>query len=176
MKKIKNIKVVLMVFAAITLVGVVAVLLPNPSKPSNTLIYTDTDYGFSFSYPENYKPRAFSDLEDTKTILIENSDTNQGAQVFVSPFDEDIVLTPERIKKEVPDLVVLEPQNRSLGGVTGVVFRSTNALNTESKELWMVHKNNLYQISLPAQAGVPVAQQTSPELFDTIVTTWHWNE
>ena len=70
----------------------------------------------------------------------------------------------------MPELVVLESKDLSVGEAKGVSFRSTNALDTESREFWFVHKNNLYQIS------APVNPQTSPELFDAIIKTWKWNE
>lgn len=167
MKKIKNTKVVLVVLAIMVLLGGVVMFRPKTPAVSDTQTYTDTDYGFSFTYPREHETRPFSDLEDTKTILVENHQTKQGLQVFISSFDEDIVLTPDRIKKEMPDLVVLEPQNRSLGGVTGVVFRSTNALDVESYEFWIVHGGKLYQVS------APIANKS---LFEEMITTWHWNE
>jgi hypothetical protein len=175
MKRIKNLKVILLMIMTLALLGGVVVFLNKPLAAPSAQIYTDTDYGFSFAPLQGYTASSFSDIEDTKTILVRGSDQQTVTQIFVSAFDEDITLTLERIKEEMPELVILEPQNISLGGVTGVTFRSTNALDTESRELWIVYMNNLYQISLPVQAGVPVAQQISPQLFDSIITTWHWN-
>lgn len=169
MKKIKNLKVIIGVLAVTAIIGVaIAFWSKSPQAPAIPT-YTDTDYGFSFAYPEGYAASAFSDLEDTKTILLGGSIAKSGAQVFVSLFDEDITLTVERIKEEMPDLSMFEPQNLSVDGVTGVVFRSTNALDTESRELWFVYNGNLYQIS------VPVTTQTQPELFDAIIKTWKWS-
>lgn len=167
MKKIKNIKIIVSVLVVLVALYGAAMFWQRSSKASDSMAYTDTDYHFSFLYPRVYHARSFSDLEDTKTVLVEDQDIKQGLQVFVSPFDEDITLTTERIKKEMPDLVVLEPQNISMDGVTGVAFRSTNALSTESSELWFVHNGNLYQVSAPV---------TSKDLFDAIITKWKWNE
>lgn len=167
MKKIKNIKVVLGVFLAVAVLGTASVFwLKSPQVPE-TQTYTDIDYGFLFTYPRGYEARSFSDLEDTKTILVENHQTKQGVQVFVSAFDEDIILTPERIKQEMSDLVILEPKNLLAGDVTGVSFRSTNALDTESYEMWFIHNGRLYQISAPI---------VNKSLFKEMITTWHWNE
>ena len=170
MKKIKNLKVVVGVLAAAAVVGGAVAFWPKSSQAPKTPTYTDTDYGFSFSYPEGYTASAFSDLEGTKTILLGSEASKSGAQVFISLFDEDIVLTVERIKEEMPELVVLEPQNISVDGATGVVFRSTNALDTESRELWFIYTGNLYQISIPTTI------QTRPELFDAIIKTWKWSK
>lgn len=166
----KNPKIIIgfLVVTALIIGGVVAFWQRSPQVPAIPT-YNDTDYGFSFSYPEGYTASAFSDLEDTKTILLGGSTAKLGAQVFVSSFDEDIMLTVERIKDEMPDLVVLEPQNISLNGVSGVSFRSTNALDTESREGWFVHMGSLYQIS------VPTTSQTSRILFDAIITSWRWS-
>lgn len=166
MKKIKNKKIVFVTLTILVLAGGVMFFRPNAPAAPTTQTYADTDYSFSFSYPHEYQARSFSDLEDTKTILVENHQTKQGVQVFVSAFDEDITLTPERIKKEMPDLVVLEPKNLLVGGVTGISFRSTNALSTESRELWFVYAGNLYQISAPI---------ANKDLFDAIITKWQWS-
>lgn len=167
MKKIKNKKIVIGVLVGITLISGGVAFWPKLPQTPKTPTYTDIDYNFSFSYPGTYTASAFSDIEDTKTILLGSFASKSGAQVFISPFDEDIVLTTERIKKEMPDLVVLEPKSIPLGGITGVSFRSTNTLNTESYELWLVYRGKLYQVSAPV---------VNKDLFDAIITKWQWHE
>ncbi|HAT68844.1 MAG TPA: hypothetical protein DCS20_04505 [Candidatus Yonathbacteria bacterium] len=170
MKKIKNLKVVVGLLVAVAVVSGAVVFWPKSSQVFEIPTYTDTDYGFSFSAPQGYSASSFSDVEDTKTILLGSDTDRSSLQVFVSAFDEDIVLTVERINQEMPDLVVLDPQKVSAGEAEGVSFGSTNALDTESREVWFVYKGNLYQIS------APINKQTSPELFDAIIKTWKWNE
>lgn len=165
MKKIKNKKIVFIALAVLVLVGGVMIFQTKAPIVPNTQTYTDADYGFSFSYPREYQAKSFSDIEDTKTVLVQSGDVKQGVQVFVSAFDEDITLTHERIKKEMPDLVILEPKNLPVDGVTGISFKSTNAFDTESYEMWLVRKGKFYQVSAPI---------VNKNLFDAIITTWKW--
>jgi len=167
MEKIKKYKILFAVLVVAAVTGGAIVLWSKPSAVSSAQTYSDTDYGFSFSYPQGYTASAFSDIENTKTILLGNTTSKSALQVFVSPFDENISLTLERIKEEMPDLAVLEPKSILLDEVTGVSFRSTNALDAESYELWLIHRGNLYQISAPV---------ISKAVFDDILTTWEWNE
>ena len=144
-------------------------------------IYEDTDYGFSFFYPENFSIGAFADEEGTKTILVQNAEKNTGVQIFISAFDENITLTPERIKKDVPDIAMSDVKSISVGqeqrsdlGVpalrsdldaNAVSFNSNNSTG-QSREVWFVYKSNLYQISAPIAAS---------GILDTIITIWHFN-
>ena len=134
-------------------------------------IYEDTDYGFSFFYPENFSVGAFSDEEGTKTILVQNAEEGVGVQIFISAFDEDIVLNADRIKKELPDIAMSDVKNIVLGGlaskydVQAVSFKTGTAGADESREVWLVAKGNLYQISIPIQ---------SEKLISDIITTWQW--
>ena len=127
-------------------------------------IYEDTDYGFSFFYPENFSIGAFADEEGTKTILVQNAEKTAGIQIFISAFDENITLTPERIKKDVLDIAMSEIKNIPLGNMQAVSFASNNS-SGQSREVWFVYKNDLYQITIPI-VGV---------LLDGIITTWQWS-
>ena len=148
--------------------------------PAGSKIYEDTDYGFSFFYPENFSIGAFSDAENTKTILVQNAEKTAGIQIFISAFDEDIALTAERIKKDVPDIAMSDVKNISIGQeqrsdlsvpalrsdlVTAVSFNSNNS-SGQSREVWFVYKSNLYQMSAPIAAS---------GILDTIITIWHFN-
>ena len=149
--------------------------------PAGSKIYEDTDYGFSFFYPENFSVGAFSDAENTKTILVQNAENTAGIQIFISAFDENITLTPERIKKDVPDIAMSDVKSISVGqeqrsdlGVpalrsdldaNAVSFNSNNSTG-QSREVWFVYKSNLYQMSAPIAAS---------GILDTIITIWHFN-
>jgi len=144
-------------------------------------VYSDTNYGFSFFYPENFSIGAFADEEGTKTILVQNAEKTAGIQIFISAFDENITLTPERIKKDVPDIAMSDVKSISVGqeqrsdlGVpalrsdldaNAVSFNSNNSTG-QSREVWFVYKSNLYQMSAPIAAS---------GILDTIITIWHFN-
>jgi hypothetical protein len=111
-------------------------------------IYESTIARLKFEYPENYSVGEFDEAKG-RTILIQDADENTGMQILVSDFDEpNLQLTPERIKQDIPDLNIENPQELKIDGkVTGILFASNNAISQESVELWFVYRDKLYQIS-----------------------------
>ena len=163
--------------------------------PAGSKIYEDTDYGFSFFYPENFSVGAFSDAENTKTILVQNAENTAGIQIFISAFDENITLTPERIKKDVPDIAMSDVQTVSIGQsspersdlkagtprsdlVTAVSFKTGNAGADKSREVWFVYKSDLYQISAPQLTSPDLGdlKRSGEVLLDGIINTWKWSD
>lgn len=138
---------------------------PSRGAPAGSNAYEDTDYGFSFFYPENFTVGAFSDEENTKTILVQDVEKNIGVQIYISPFDESIALTPERIREDLPDITMNNTQIIKVGGAQAVSFQITNSGIGESREVWLVRTMNLYQLS------TPVAHK---KILDGIINTWEW--
>lgn len=125
--------------------------------------YVHVDNSFSFSYPEGFIPKLQSDGEDGEVVVIENGEL--GIQITVVPFDEDIVLTPERIRQDLPDLVMERTEIVSVAGVQAVAFQSTNASTAQSNEVWFVYRGNLYLVSAP---------RGSEALVSGIIKTWQF--
>ena len=163
--------------------------------PAGRKIYEDTDYGFSFFYPENFSIGAFSDAENTKTILVQNAEKTAGIQIYISSFGEDITLTPQRIKKDVPDIAMSDVQTVSIGQsspersdlkagtprsdlVTAVSFKTGNAGADKSREVWFVYKSDLYQISAPQLTSPDLGdlKRSGEVLLDGIINTWKWSD
>src|SRR3990167_11260982 len=44
-------------------------------------IYSDNDYSFSFKYPQDFSIGAFSDAENTKTILVQNAEDRKSTRL-----------------------------------------------------------------------------------------------
>lgn len=137
---------------------------PSRQAPRGSKVYSDTEFHFSFFYPERISAGFFSDAEKTKTILIQEDNTKNGIQVYISSFGEDIELNSERIKKDVPDIVMNDVKTTSVGGARAVFFRSKNS-SGDTREVWFVHKSNLYQIS---------ASLDEENILNDILTTWQW--
>ena len=132
--------------------------------------YTHTILGFSFLYSKGYTISSFGNYFDSvgETILVQKAGGSEGLQFLITPFDEDISLTAKRIKKDLPNLSVIDSKEIQIGQggnkVQAVVFSSNNNLSTgKSVEGWFVYRKNLYQISGP---------ENSKDLFDTIISTW----
>ncbi|OHA83139.1 MAG: hypothetical protein A2408_01525 [Candidatus Yonathbacteria bacterium RIFOXYC1_FULL_52_10] len=125
--------------------------------------YVHTDKSFSFLYPEGFTPKLQSDGEDGEVVVLEDGEI--GVQIAAIPFDEDIALTPERIKQDLPDLITERTEIVSVGGAQAVAFKSTNASTASSNEVWFVHAGKLYLVSAPSG---------SEALVSGIIKTWEF--
>lgn len=120
--------------------------------------FTHALLGFSFEYPTQFSISSFGSAYDDsgETVLLQGGGGEKGLQVLITPFDEDIVLTEERIHRDIPDLVMSDVSTRILGTgaktIQTIVFTSTNSLMGKSKEAWFVRDGRLYQISAPYSA------------------------
>lgn len=130
------------------------VTIPVIAISDLTQTYTDDTYHLSFKYPEGYAVTSFPDPQDgnANVIVIQNSSTTVGFQMRVAPIDEEIsVLTVERIRQDLPDLIINNPQDVILGDGAaagkGVAFTSDDpAFGGASREVWFIFNHNLYQI------------------------------
>ncbi len=132
--------------------------------------YSHKVLGFSFEYSKDYSISSFGNYFDSngETVLLQKEKGVQGLQILITPFDENIDLTVQKIKKDLPSLSMSEEKEVKIGGgntsIQAVVFRSGNNLSVgKSIEAWFVYNKNLYQIS---------STEESEELFDIIIKTW----
>ena len=144
------------------------------SEDGENNIYTDSQYKFSFEYPKDFTATKFQEGEDGNTILVQSSALNQrsnqrsisGFQIFISPFDEPGPLTKERVKQDLPDLIINNPEQRVLkNGAVALVFFSEESSIGETREIWFVHNGYLYQISTYKELDSLVAK---------IISTWRF--
>ncbi len=113
--------------------------------------YTDSDYGFSFQYPENYEVNPLVSA-DGRTILTAGQKGNLGFgfQVIITPFDEPAShITAARIAHDIPGMEVKDPTPFSIGtAAQGLSFQSTEDTGP-TREIWFVAGGNLYQVTAP---------------------------
>ena len=123
--------------------------------------YVNEEYRFSFVVP-----RGFVVWEAENIVVIEDGSGN-GVQIVITPLSENIsVLTEERIKADITDLVVYQSKPVEIGGHTGLAFKSDNsAFDGASYEIWFVFESQLYQIS--------TYKHLEP-LTQTMVSTWEF--
>lgn len=115
-------------------------------------VYSNTTYGFSFTYPEGFQIGSFQEGTDGEVILIQSPEGREGFQIYVAPFDESGPITPERIKRDLPSLKIDEPQRVVIGGggLEALIFRGESEEFGESREVWFVWSGNLYQVTTHA--------------------------
>lgn len=115
--------------------------------------YLDSIAGFSFKYPKEYTIKEISDADTSggRTLLFSKGKEAASVQFVVSDFDEDIVLTVDRIEQDVPDLTMNDPQVINIGSITkGVKFGSDSGVS-----VWFVYKHHLFQAAtLSAESDV----------------------
>jgi hypothetical protein len=121
-----------------------------PAEMSKT--YTDPEYNFSFKYPDafsiNVIPNDMPDQEG-KLLVVQNS-AGQGFQMSIRPTDGEVThLTAERIRQDLPDISINQPQEVIVGeSGKGIAFLSDNETFVGgSREVWFIYNNNFYQIS-----------------------------
>lgn len=115
----------------------------------NPKTFTHDKRRFSFQYPQNFRVGRF-DQGDTEIIVVQNPNKQVGFQVSIRPIDEQIAMTKKRIKQDLPDLQVRQPQPVQLGANAGqgLAFYSDNeAFGGNSREVWFTFSDHLYQIS-----------------------------
>lgn len=147
--------------------------------PPLTKKYENATYGFSLSIPEDFSIRE-SGIPDTNTpstneshtIVFENSKkagSNEGIQIVISPYDQKGVkkLTKEMIQSAIPDMNITDEQVLEIGNsYTGLAFKSDNdAFDGNSREVWFIYKDNLYQISTYSRLD---------DLLKGIFATWEF--
>lgn len=125
--------------------------------------YRSTTFGFSFRVPEEFTIGEFD--EGGGRVVLVNTDEGQSAfQIFISPYTESTSsLTVERIQEDVPGLAIREPETlRMTGGQSVLTFVGEDSIFGITREVWMVHNGNLFQIMTPVE--------TQDELAATLET------
>jgi len=155
-----NKKVFIFLSIAIIVVAVIATTVFFRSRPAGDSVagpigssetYSNQTYSFSLRYPSALKVSSFRAPDDSGDIVLISGDaTSTGMQISIAPFDEDLqVLTPARIKQDLPDLVIIDPQDVTLGSMgKGVAFLDGSAA-TAHRQVWFVANKQLYQITAP---------------------------
>ncbi len=92
----------------------------------------------------------------------------QGMQIYISLFDEpETTLTKERILQDLPDLKIDNDKQIKIAGVIDALrFDSANQSGENTKEVWFVYNNFLYQIS---------AVVDSEAVLEKMIGTWKFN-
>jgi hypothetical protein len=131
-------------------------------------IYTSAKHHFSFKYPDAYTVRPIEG-DDGDVVLIENETTHKGIQIAITLYsDPDTNITADRVRRDVPDLAIANPQPLNIGGgnSSGLAFESNNpAFGGASREVWFVFGGELYQISAYAEYDA---------LLRAIFATWNF--
>lgn len=138
---------------------------------STTNTFTHKKYNFSFNYPSNIKTSNFNE-GDGEQILFQG-DNNEWFQIYITPWDEEGDITAERIKQDLPDIVITSPQKAILGpkqkegiGPHALIFYSKDSSLGDTREVWFVRNGNLYQITTYKKLDTMIGQILSSIVFN----------
>lgn len=158
----KYITRIFIVLAILTAVGIWWYAGETSSIVSSAT-YINEAHRFSFTTPPGYS------VQETDTLVTVENATGEGIQILMTPIDEDIpVLTAERIRADIPDLVITDTEEVDIGDSRkGLAFKSGNeAFDGASREVWFVFNGYLYQISTYERLD-PILKQ--------LFSTWQFN-
>lgn len=124
--------------------------------------YQNQDHSFSFKYPADFKVVS-NQLDNLQEIITAEKDAQTGFQIFIMPFDEPGTLTPERIRQDIPDMVIENLANSKIDTEQALIFHSNSEDLGDTFEVWFVSKGKLYQVS---------ARKAVENLVKEILLTW----
>lgn len=130
-------------------------------------VYTNTVHRFSLRYPTEYIANEVPGEEGITYTFGKKGDLDFGFQIYVAPFNESPGnMTAERIKNDIPGMVVDDPQAFHFGNTAqGVAFVSRDLYGGETREMWFATRAYVYQISAP-RAFEP--------MLSKIIATWEF--
>ena len=125
--------------------------------------FSDPRYGFSLDHPASWRHSNVQDDEyGGEVFLFEGPGAGEGFQIFLSPFDEPLdVLTPERIREDVPAIAIENPQVVVVGQggqFRALIFFSNDESLGRTREVWFIHEGYLYQLTVPAGRDAEIAR------------------
>jgi hypothetical protein len=137
---------------------------PVNLPPPNTKTYQSSIYHFSLFYPDNLSLREESEASNSMVLLFEDPATEQGFDIFMTPYDEPKI-TQARFLMDEPSGVMNDPQNITIDGAPATEFFSTNAALGASREIWFLHGSILYEVTAP---------QSLDSWLQQIMETWQF--
>lgn len=103
---------------------------------------------FAFAYPKELKVTELTEKNGNEAIFLGGGE-KQGFQLHFFPFDEEGPLTVERIRKDMPEVVIEEPQTALITStqISAVLFWSNDTVLGKTRELWFIHDGYFYQLT-----------------------------
>jgi hypothetical protein len=123
--------------------------------------YKDTESKTAFTYPNKLKitETPIEGVEGGKTILAETGEAKKGFEMVVLPFDEAGPLTKERILQDIPDKVINNEKNVTVGkNIPALAFDSEDESIGPTYEIWFVSNGFIYQARTYPDFGVSMGE------------------
>jgi len=112
---------------------------------ADTRRYKNATFHFSLVYPNRLQALENKEKGGALTVTFEDPDTNEGFEVYITPYAEDSV-TRERFMTDEPSGVYQEPVDVVIGGVRATMFFGSNPLMGDTREVWFIKGGYLYEV------------------------------
>ena len=127
-------------------------------------MYRNNPYHFSFYYPPNLRVRSYNESGDALTVTLQDPATNEGFEVYVTPYT-GTQITETRFKLDEPSGIIRERSDVMIDGVRATMFFGNNAIMGDTREVWFIHGDYLYEVATYKQLDTWLAQ---------IMETWQF--
>jgi len=128
------------------------------------MIYENSKYSFLLSYQVGLKVSEFDEGGGAMTITFEDTEVQQGFQIFVLPYGENKI-SETRFLADIPSGVIENVREATIDGVKAVIFDSKHTDLGETFEVWFIKGGLLYEVS--------TLRQFDSWLLE-ILTTWEF--
>jgi hypothetical protein len=141
-------------------------LVLAPSSGTQGGAYKNDEFGFSLMLPAGVSITELEGSDDGSTTLLAQG-TPQ-FQIYIAPFEDDMVLTAAKLRQEIPDMKVSHDKQLSLsdGKVKALAFDSEDESFGATHEIWFIYGGHIYQLKSKADAG---------SAMESIVITWKFD-
>ena len=131
-----------------------------------TGVYRNSAFGFSLTLPKGSAITQLEDTGDGSTTLLAQGDPQ--FQIYIVPFEEDLVVTARLLKQELPEMVVKDDKELSLSDdkAKALAFTSEDESFGPTREVWFVYAGHLYQAKSKVEAGKAMEESITTWKFD----------
>lgn len=116
--------------------------------------YSSVNGSLNFLYSINSKltESTLDEEGNIKTILVEDKENQKGFEIIIIPFDEEGVISSERILTDIPDMKIINDKKIFIGNnIEALEFESEDDNIGQTYEVWFVNKKYLYQVRTYAE-------------------------
>ena len=118
----------------------------TPKVSPDMLGYSNKAFNFGLLFPDNLRATEYKEQGDALTVSFQDPNTNEGFQVYVTPYNGKQIDTA-RFKLDEPSGVMKEPKDVFIGGAAATMFFSTNAVMGDTREVWFIRGGFLYEVT-----------------------------
>lgn len=119
------------------------------SESKDLKVYDNPEFGFSFKHTEDTNI-SDSSYGGGKLIIVKRNNPEEIFQIYiVNTGGEQVNITEDIIKRDIPDMSIANPQDVIIGeSGKGIAFISIES-NEQRREVWFNYTGHVYQITAP---------------------------